>query len=333
MSPEKSTIVRVMPQLVAPTRAASPRGAGRLARRRPRPSAGAQATRAAAALLPRLEHRSPAVAGRLAEWLWFRTPPTAPAAHRAAETPPGGEPFELPWGGGALRGRVYGSWGDPTAYLVHGWGGWWQQLGPHVTSLQRAGLCVVAFDAPAHGGSGRGRHGRRSTDVVEMSDALAAVVREFGRPTIVVAHSLGALAAVRALELGVRPEAYAFLAPALEAAPLERRFAAALALGPRSAAELTRRGERRTGIALDEVDAVSIASRQPSLPALLLVHDRGDREVPMKGSVELSSAWHDARLMLTDGLGHRRLLRDPAVVERVKAHAVTAAATVRRSSR
>ena len=95
------------------------------------------------------------------------------------------------WAHGTVRGRVYGDWGNPTAYLVHGWGGWWQQLSAHVEPLLARGFCVVAFDAPSHGDSGPGVHGRRSTTFLEMAEALGAVVSEFGRPTLVVAHSAG----------------------------------------------------------------------------------------------------------------------------------------------
>jgi len=287
--------------------------------------------------LPRLfavlEQTSPALAGRLAEALWFRLPPVPGAARRRQRTPAGGEAFEVEWAGGTVRGRVYGHWGNPTAYLVHGWGGWWQQLAAHVEPLVAAGLCVVALDLPGHGDAGPGRHGRRSTDVVEMAEALAAVVADFGRPTLVVAHSLGAMAAVHALRLGVRPQAYAFLAPPHSAEPMVATFTQALGVGPRSTAVLRRRIETRAGMALADLDVVSTASEQPSLPALLVVHDRGDRETSPAGSVQITTAWHDARLLLTDGLGHRRLLWDPAVVDRVTDLAVAAAAEVRRSSR
>ena len=50
-----------------------------------------------------------------------------------------------------------------------------------------------------------------------------------------------------------------------------------------------------------------------SLPGLI-VHDRGDRDVPVAHAERLQHSWPDARLMLTEGLGHRRILRDPEVI-------------------
>lgn len=280
-----------------------------------------------------LERAHPAIAARLAERLWFHLPPAPDRARRERRTPAGGEAFEVPWERGAIRGRAYGHWGNPTAYLVHGWGGWWQQLGAHVEPLLEAGLCVVAMDLPGHGDSGPGRHGRRSTDVIEMAQAYAAVVAEFGRPTLTVAHSIGAMAAMHALAEGVRPEALAFLAPPVAAEPMVRRFGAGLGLDARTTDLLRERISRRAGVDVRDLDLELIAAQQPSLPSLLVVHDRADRETSASGSVALTTAWHDARLLLTDGLGHRRLLWEPAVVERVTDLAVQAAAEVRRSAR
>jgi len=280
-----------------------------------------------------VQRHSPALAGRLAEALWFRVPPPAPASVRSATTPPGGEAFETTSGSVTVRGRVYGDWGAPTAYLVHGWGGWWQQLGALVEPLLAEGLCVVAWDAPGHGDTRAGRHGRRSTTVPEMSAALAAVVADFGRPTAVVAHSLGSTAAVHALGLGVEPEALVLVAipPPFEA--IGDSFAGGLGLTPRTRALMERRATRRVGVGLGDLSLLTLAASRPRLPRLLVVHDRNDREAPYAGALEVVRAWNGARLLTTDGLGHRRLLRDPAVTKAVTAFAAEAADRVRRSGR
>ena len=47
---------------------------------------------------------------------------------------------------------------------------------------------------------------------------------------------------------------------------------------------------------------------------LLVVHDRGDAEIPWQHGTALARAWPGAELLMTEGLGHRRVLRDPDVV-------------------
>jgi TAP-like protein len=110
-------------------------------------------------------------------------------------------------------------------------------------------------------------------------------------------------------------------------------FAKALGVGPRSRAELVRRAERRVGTPVAELDLLTMAARHPSLPQLLVVHDRHDPEAPLSGGVRITNAWHDARLLVTEGRGHRRVLWSPEVVERVASFAGEAAGRVRRSSR
>jgi len=68
------------------------------------------------------------------------------------------------------------------------------------------------------------------------------------------------------------------------------------------------------------VDLGTVAPRLDA-PALI-VHDRGDREVPFLSAQSLQRAWKGAELMATEGLGHRKLLVDPAVVERAVRFAV-----------
>ncbi len=49
----------------------------------------------------------------------------------------------------------------------------------------------------------------------------------------------------------------------------------------------------------------------------LILHDPADREVPWAHGSAIARAWPGATLEPLDGLGHRRLLRDPDVIQRV----------------
>jgi pimeloyl-ACP methyl ester carboxylesterase len=50
------------------------------------------------------------------------------------------------------------------------------------------------------------------------------------------------------------------------------------------------------------------------VPPLLVVHDAGDREIPVRGGEALAKAWPGAEFEETSGLGHYRILQDSAVV-------------------
>jgi pimeloyl-ACP methyl ester carboxylesterase len=56
----------------------------------------------------------------------------------------------------------------------------------------------------------------------------------------------------------------------------------------------------------------------PSITSpLLVVHDRGDAEVPWSDGARNAASASDSRLHTTLGLGHRGILRDPGVVAEV----------------
>ena len=49
------------------------------------------------------------------------------------------------------------------------------------------------------------------------------------------------------------------------------------------------------------------------------MHDTEDSDSPFAEGAQLARGWAGSSLMATTGLGHRRILRDPDVVERVAA--------------
>jgi predicted alpha/beta hydrolase family esterase len=185
-------------------------------------------------------------------------------------------------------------------------------------------------DAPAHGASGPGRHGRRTSTIPEIADALGAAVEAHGRPHAVIAHSLGATAAALALGRAVRPERMVLLAPVADPRRMLDVFADGLGLGPRVRARLHRAVERVVGLPFEAFDLPSMAGTA-DLPPTLVVHDRRDSEVAFSHGRDIARAWTGARLSVTHGLGHRRLLQDGGVLADV-AGFVTADTGHRRSA-
>jgi pimeloyl-ACP methyl ester carboxylesterase len=264
-----------------------------------------------------LERVAPGVGARWAEHLWFTVP--AASGRRDRQVAPG-RPFQVRVHGRVVAGEVWGGRpadGDPpVVYLVHGWGGWRWQLDGFVAPLVEAGFRVVAFDAPSHGASDPGPSGPGRSTILEFADALAAVVADMGPAHAVVAHSLGATAAAFALRGGLPVERAAFLAPMADPLPYTRTFAGRLGFGERVRTRLVDRIERRVGLPLSAFDVPAMAE-QVATPPLLLVHDRQDAETGWSDSAAIARFWPRSRLVSTGGLGHRRILRAPAVVAEV----------------
>jgi pimeloyl-ACP methyl ester carboxylesterase len=212
-----------------------------------------------------------------------------------------------------LHGRALHvvSWGaGEPVYLVHGWGGRSEQLGGLVAPLVATGHRVIAFDGPGHGTS----PGPRSTTIPELADALRAVIAEHGRPHAVVAHSMGAAITTHAMREGLQPRALVLLAPTADPSWILDHFVHRLGAGPRVRAGLEGAVVRRIGLPREAFHVPSLHRSVP-VPPTLVVHDADDREVGPEHGRAIADAWPGARLVRTEGLGHRRLLRDPGVID------------------
>jgi pimeloyl-ACP methyl ester carboxylesterase len=215
------------------------------------------------------------------------------------------ERFTIP--SGSVRLAAW-AWGEgPLVLLAHGWNGHAAQLSSFVPLLVRSGFRVVAFDQPAHGHS----TGKRTT-VLEMAEAQQSIARAVGPLHAVVAHSLGATATALAL-FDHLPAARAVLfAPPANAPPFARGLAKALGLSAERTEGMLAQLQRDVGVHLESLDLRRVAAwlRQPAL----IFHDVMDREVPFAHGQAIAAAWPGARLTPLEGLGHKRLLSDAAVL-------------------
>lgn len=220
-----------------------------------------------------------------------------------------------------VRGRdvVAYEWGTgpDTILLVHGWRGRASQFAPIVRELRAEGFRLVAFDAPANGES----RGRR-TDVRDWLGALEALQSREGRFHTIIGHSFGAMASATAIRDGVSAGALVAIAGMADARYLVDSFASRVGAGPATADALAGRFARRVLPHLDDpwprFDGV--AHPLPERMPLLVVHDRGDREVAVGEAVRLHEAHGDrSRLVLTEGAGHSRVLGADAALDAVTA--------------
>lgn len=263
------------------------------------------------------ERVAPRLAGRLALRLWA-TPPSA-AGRRQDNRPGPGQESEVTLAGGhRVRVEIWtptGSDSAGTVYLVHGWGGWRGQLGAFVEPLRAAGFRVVGFDAPAHGDSGPGQLGRNQASAIEFAEALGAVVAAHGPAAAVVAHSLGTATTILALRDGLPVGRLVLLAPSADPLLVVDAFRDQVGLGRRSSVAFLVRLQRVAGRPLTDLNSLAVPESVPR-PPTMIIHDREDRDTAYREGERLAERWPATEFVATEGLGHHRILRDPAVVGR-----------------
>lgn len=201
-----------------------------------------------------------------------------------------------------------------TVLVLHGWRSRTEYMRTLIEAYHDAGFRVVSLDLPGHGGSA----GRR----LNLASAVRAVHiagEWFGPFVAVVGHSFGGAVAVNAVAgsvAGTPPLAASKLV--LIAAPssmpvLFENFGHLLRLGPRTRSALAEEVRRIAGRPLDEF----IGSRQLAETPVptLVVHAPDDREVSADHARLFATAGDHVSLRWAPGLGHRRILSDPAIVE------------------
>lgn len=251
---------------------------------------------------------APQTAVRLAFRLWT-TPSRTPL--RADERVSLARAQRLPfvWNGKPVAVYAWGA--GETVLLVHGWSGRAAQWRAFVDPLRAAGFRVVAFDAPAHGASA----GRRTT-LPELTAVVCALAAQVGPLRGLIAHSLGVACSTLALrQEPLAKRVVAISAPARFEAVLDY-FTRMLDLPGDFVERLRRLIETRFGGRVWDELSADFNARTLSTPALL-IHDRDDRTLGPAHGHALARAWRGSRLIQTTGLGHRRILEDPQVVQSV----------------
>ncbi len=207
---------------------------------------------------------------------------------------------------GRQDGLAYGVWlprgeAAPAAgvLVLHGAGSQKESHHDFARAAIATGLAVLVFDQRGHGESEGALDGRMLTDVTAMAELLRGELASAG-PIALRGSSLGGFLAI------------------LAAQPARAR--AVVAICPASAGGLRRglqhdafgfRADRDQLLAL--LDSVQLGAAVSALAApLLLLHARGDEQVPVEHSRELAAVAHTpgSRLIEVPGGHHRSVQHD-----------------------
>ncbi len=258
---------------------------------------------------------SRSAAGRLALHL-FVTPRRHTPPARELEVLEVGERFTVTHRGRSLAAwrwdREDGTVDRGTALLVHGWEGRAGQLHGFVRPLQRAGFEVVAFDHVGHGES----DGKRCS-LPTMRRALRAVAEQTledpdAGPACIVAHSMGTFASSLLLAEGWRGTRVCYFSPPDDLLVYFSHYLELVTGSDDLLEDLVRRMEVRFGERAEEFEFRRLVETldQP----LLVLHAADDQDVPIEAGRFVADHWPGAQMIELEGLGHRRILRDPEAI-------------------
>ncbi|RTY65008.1 alpha/beta hydrolase [Flavobacterium sp. LB2P53] len=198
---------------------------------------------------------------------------------------------------------------DKKILLVHGWSGRGTQLFKIADELLKAGYSTISFDAPAHGKSPG-----KTTIMVDFIDTILEIEKQFGPFEAAIGHSLGGMSVLNAIKKGLKVNHAVVIGSGDVVEDIIDDFVAKLQLKPSVSTLLRLHFEKKYGEKMNSYSAF-LAAKETAIP-ILVIHDNLDHEVPVKAGIHIHKYLKNGELLLTDGLGHRKILGNLKVIEK-----------------
>lgn len=245
---------------------------------------------------------------------WFITPPRILHTPRELQTLAHGTRLSIASPLGKLAAWRFGDPAHPAIITSHGWGGRGAQFRDFVPALTGTGYQIVLFDHVSHGYSDG-----KVAPITDFAIGVSTVAKHLERHGVAIAgfvgHSLGCAGIGIALRHDLKhlkDARVVQIAPPASLIRHSRVFAKTLGLSERIRAAMQWRLEQKIGVEWSEFEMPHAAE---SLTAkALVIHDQNDIDVRIDSGLAVARAWPDARFKRTFGLGHRKILRDPGVI-------------------
>jgi len=193
--------------------------------------------------------------------------------------------------------------------LVHGWSGRGTQLVKFADALVAKGYSTFSFDAPAHGKSPGNR-----TIMTDFIASILEVDRKFGPFDAAIGHSLGGMTLLNAVKLGLKINRLVTIGSGDKVNDIVIDFVAKLDLKPEFSTHLQQHFEKKYNTEMESYSAY-LAAQFTTIP-VLVIHDENDDEVPVSASKNIYSNLKNGELLITNNLGHRKILGNQEVIDK-----------------
>jgi pimeloyl-ACP methyl ester carboxylesterase len=203
----------------------------------------------------------------------------------------------------------YGS-SDKKVLLVHGWSGRGTQLHSIADKLIKEGFSTLSFDAPAHGKSTG-----KTSDMTEFIASILELEKRYGPFEYAVGHSLGAMAVLNAVKRGLNVKKVVCIGSGDVIEDIMYGFSKQMGMNIATGKLMIKLFEKKFGETINTYSAY-IAAKEVTIPVLIF-HDEDDEDVPVSASHHIAQHLADARIVVTKGLGHRKILGDSKVIKQI----------------
>ena len=194
--------------------------------------------------------------------------------------------------------------------LVHGWAGRGTQLYQIADKILENRMMTISFDAPAHGLS-KGK----TTNFPEYVAAINYINEIYGPFEAVIGHSFGGITSMAALVENPFTKKSIVIGIDYSINDVIDNFAKKLQLKQTVANKIKK---HLTKIFKKDIESVSPSeTAKKTTISTLVLHDTQDKDVDVSNAYKIRQNLVNGELLVTNGLGHRRILRDKKVIDRI----------------
>ena len=200
---------------------------------------------------------------------------------------------------------------DKKVLLVHGWSGRGTQLVKIADEMLKLGYMTISFDAPAHGKS-KGNY----SIMTEFIASILEIEKQYGPFEFAIGHSLGGMSVLNAIKQNLQVKKAVIIGSGDIIQDIIDDFIHKLQLKPEFGIKLRDHFEAKFGGKMDDYSAYK-AAEKTEIP-VLIIHDKDDDDVSVKAAYNIQKHLKQSEIMITEGLGHRKILGDENVIQKVK---------------
>lgn len=203
-------------------------------------------------------------------------------------------------------------WGNsgPKVLLVHGWSGRATQFFKMAEVLVEQGYHVFAVEAPAHGDSPQ-----KKTHMLEFVDCIEVAQQKFGNFNLAIGHSLGGMAIFNAFKRNLNAAKVVVIGTPSNIRNVVHDFCEKVRANKEVANGIISTIEKSYALKVEDASTDTLAAEFQ--PKGLIIHDEQDQDIGLDNAQELAEKWTQAKLLVTKGLGHRKVLMDQKVMEEI----------------
>ncbi len=176
--------------------------------------------------------------------------------------------------------------------------------------LVQKGYSTLSFDAPAHG---------KSPGKISMMpffiESIHHLEKLHGPFHSAIGHSLGGMSILKAVKNGLDLNKLIIIGTANSVTHITKDFAKNMKLNEKVARKMKTYFDSKFGEDMDNYSG-AVSAKAVKIPTLV-IHDEDDVDVHVSSAYEIDNNLSDSQLYITKGLGHRKILGDSEVINKI----------------